>query len=161
MITKNYFIIILLCLFTFASIFSIHADNKERIIRVGWFESVYNQVDDFGRKSGYSYEYQQKLAVYTNWSYEYVNGSWPELLNMLIEGKIDLLSDVSYTDERSTKMLFSSMPMGSEDYYLFKSPNNTEIINDDFQTFNGKKVGINKNSIKSGDGSHDNPYKVE
>ena len=39
--------------------------KEEKIIRVGWFESVFNRTDEDGRKSGYCYDYQQKISVYT------------------------------------------------------------------------------------------------
>ena len=68
---------------------------------------------------------------------------------MLIDGEIDLLSDVSYTDERADIMLFSSLPMGAEEYYIFISPDNEEINKDDLSTFNGKKVGVNKGSVQA------------
>ena len=120
-----------------------------KLIRVGWYESSFNRTDSFGRRSGYAYEYQMKLAAYTGWRYEYVNGSWPELLQMLIDGDIDLMSDVSYTPERAEHMLFPSLPMGAEDYYLFVSQNNREISSSDLSTLNGKKVGVNKGSIQA------------
>ena len=134
----------LLCVFL---ICSFDANAQEKVVRVGWFESNFNISDEFGRRSGYAYDYQQALAVYTGWDYEYVPGSWPELLEKLTNGEIDVLSDVSHTTERETEMLFSSQPMGTEDYYIYKSPSNNNISNDDFSTFNGKKIGINKNSI--------------
>ena len=77
------------------------AENPKKIVRVGWYDSAYNMIDEFGRRSGYAYEYQLKIAGYTGWSYEYVNGSWTELMQMLTDGRIDLLSDVSYTGERA------------------------------------------------------------
>ena len=125
-----------------------YAQNAGNVIRVGWYESPFNSTDEFGRRSGYAYDYQQKIASYTGWTYEYVQGSWPDLLQMLMDGKIDLLSDVSYTEERTENMLFSTLPMGTEEYYIFISPDNKEIKEDDFSTFNGKKVGINKNSVQ-------------
>ena len=125
-----------------------HAQEPEKIVRVGWFESPFNTTDELGRRSGYAYDYQQKIAACTGWTYEYVTGSWPELLQMLEEGRIDLMSDVSYTDERAEKMLFSAQPMGTEDYYLFTAPNNKEISSEDFSTFNGKRVGANKGSVQ-------------
>ena len=66
---------------------------------------------------------------------------------MLIDGKIDLMSDISYTDERAEKMLFSSLEMGAEEYFIFISPTNEEITNDNYSTMNGKTIGINKGSI--------------
>ena len=121
--------------------------GESRVVRVGWYESPFNQTDEFGRRSGYAYEYQQKISAYTGWTYEYVEGSWSDLLQMLIDGKIDLMSDISYTDERAEKMLFSSLPMGAEEYFIFISPSNEEITNDNYSTMNGKTVGINKGSI--------------
>ena len=125
-----------------------HARETEKIVRVGWFESPFNTTDELGRRSGYAYDYQQKIAACTGWTYEYVTGSWPELLQMLADGRIDLLSDVSYTDERAEKMLFSAQPMGTEDYYLFTAPGNREITPENFATFNGKRVGANKGSVQ-------------
>ncbi|MDO4806477.1 MAG: transporter substrate-binding domain-containing protein, partial [Coriobacteriales bacterium] len=120
------------------------------VVRVGWFESAFNTTDELGRRSGYAYDYQQKIAAYTGWTYEYVNGSWPELLRMLEDGKIDLLSDVSFTDERAEHMLYAALPMGTEQYYLFAAPGNQEIDPEDYATFNGKKVGANKGSVQIG-----------
>ena len=126
-----------------------HAQETGKTVRVGWYESPFNTTDQFGRRSGYAYDYQHKIAVYTGWNYEYVEGSWPELMQMLIDGKIDLMSDVSYTDERAEIMMFSSLPMGAEEYYIFISPDNEEINKDDLSTFNGKKVGANKGSVQA------------
>lgn len=69
--------------------------TENKVVRVGWYDSSYNTMDSFGRRSGYAYEYQLKIAAYTGWTYEYVTGSWSDLLQMLVEGKIDLMSDVS------------------------------------------------------------------
>ena len=124
-------------------------DNAgEKVVRVGWFESPFNMVDSLGRRSGYAYEYERKIACYTGWTYEYVEGSWPELLEMLKAGEIDLLSDVSYVEERARDILYSSMPMGTESYYVFIDSNNTDISPSDLSTLNGKTVGVTKNSIQ-------------
>ena len=125
------------------------AQDAQKIVRVGWYDSSYNTVDAFGRRSGYAYEYQLKIAAYTGWSYEYVTGSWSELLRMLINGDIDLMSDVSYTAERAERMLFPELPMGAEEYYLFISPNNRAISSADISTLNGKRIGVNRDSIQA------------
>ena len=122
--------------------------KEKKTVRVGWYESAFHRTDQFGRKSGYGYEYQQRIAVYTGWTYEYVEGSWSELLEKLIAGDLDLLSDVSYTPERAEKILYSSEAMGSEGYHVFIAPGNQDIRPDDFSTLNGKRVGVNKNSIQ-------------
>ena len=146
------FAAVLLC-FAMAAVILPYTGTKAKaegkLIRVGWYESSFNRTDSLGRRSGYAYEYQMKLAAYTGWRYEYVNGSWPELLQMLIDGDIDLMSDVSYTPERAEHMLFPSLPMGAEDYYLFVSQENRKISSSDLSTLNGKKVGVNKGSVQA------------
>ena len=51
-------------------------DEGKKVVRVGWHEPPYFIIDENGRKSGYSYEYQRKVAAYTGWEYEYVEGTW-------------------------------------------------------------------------------------
>ena len=125
-----------------------HAQSERKTVRAGWHEVPYFITDQYGRWSGYSYDYQSKLAAYTGWDYEYVTGSWSDLLQMLKDGEIDLLSDVSYSEERAKTLLYSSLPMGTESYYIFVAPDNTEISSDDFSTLNGKRVGVAKGSIQ-------------
>ncbi len=125
------------------------APQDKAPVRVGWYDSTYNTIDENGFRSGYAYEYQLKLSAYNGWTYEYVSGSWPDLLHMLESGEIDLMSDVSYTPEREQYMYFSSLPMGSEEYYLFVAPGNTRISLDDKSSVDGKKVGVNMDSIQA------------
>lgn len=122
--------------------------TEQKTVRVGWFESPFNITDQFGRRSGYAYEYQRKIAAYMGWNYEYVEGSWSELMDMLAAGEIDLMSDVSYKEERTAGMLYASLPMGTEMYYVFISPENAEISAEDLSSLNGKKIGVTKDSIQ-------------
>ena len=127
------------------------APAEGKTVRVGWHEAPYFitiKNGQYTRKTGYSYEFQRKVAAYTGWKYEYVEGTWPELLQMLKDGKIDLLSDVSYMEERAGDMLYASLPMGTEAYYIFISPDNKEISAEDYTTLNGKKVGATKSTIQ-------------
>ena len=141
-----------LCVILFAAVFlplAACAEEADKVVRVGWYESSFNHMDRSGRRSGYAYEYQMKVSAYTGWTYEYVSGSWSDLLEMLKKGEIDLMSDVSYTPEREAYMLYSALPMGAEEYYLFIAPGNEEISQTDFATLNGKRVGVNKASIQA------------
>ena len=130
--------------------FAAFADDAEaKVVRVGWFDSTYNTVDEYGQRSGYAYEYQLKISAYTGWRYEYVSAGWSELLSMLVNGEIDMLSDVSYTEERKELMLFPSLPMGAEEYFIFIAADNDEISSNDYSTLNGRRVGVNKDSIQA------------
>ena len=139
----------LLLLFTAIPLPAAAQETAHKTVRVGWHEEPYFITDSYGRRSGYSYEYQCKLAAYTGWTYEYVEGTWPELLQMLKEGKIDLLSDVSYMPERAGSMLYASLPMGTEAYYIFVAPDNTQIKAEDFTTLDGKRVGVSKDTFQN------------
>lgn len=125
------------------------AAAERKVVRVGWHEPPFFITDQYGRRSGYSYEYQRKIAYYTGWVYEYVEGSYSELLQKLKDGEIDLLSNVSYMEERANDMLYAALPMGTEAYYVFIAPDNTEITSEDFTSLDGKRVGAAKGSIQS------------
>ena len=127
---------------------SVLAEGSGKTVRVGWYESPFNSTDRFGRRSGYAYEYQRKIAAYTGWEYEYVEGSWSELMDMLKRGEIDLMSDVSYTEERKETMLFASLPMGTEAYYIFAAPDSSGISSDNLSSLNGKRVGVTRGSVQ-------------
>lgn len=124
------------------------AEEPSKVVRVGWFDSSYNNIDGSGRRTGYSYEYQQKIAAYTGWNYEYVEGNWGQLVQKLINGEIDMLGGVSYTEARAKVVQFSSYPMGTEEYYLFINGDKVAEYNQDFSYFNGKKIGVNKQSVQ-------------
>ena len=124
------------------------ARAEKRVVRVGWHDAPFYITDQYGRRSGYAYEYQRKIAAYTGWTYEYVEGSWLELMQMLKDGEIDLMSDVSYVKDRTEHMLYASLPMGTEAYYVFVAPDNAEITSDDVASLNGKRVGVTESSIQ-------------
>ena len=76
-------------------------EQKQKVVRVGWYDSSFCYWDENGRRCGVDVEYQEKISAYTGWTYEYVEDSWSNLFQMLKNGEIDLLSDVSYKPERT------------------------------------------------------------
>lgn len=122
-------------------------EGKQEIVRVGWYEDSYNITGKNGERSGYGYEFQQAVSAYTDWTYEYTVADWSELLKKVQAGEIDLMSGVSYTDERAKSMLFSELPMGEEKYILYADLSNTDISSSDLKTLNGKRVGVLEGSI--------------
>lgn len=59
-----------------------------------------------------------------------------------------MLGGVSYTEARANVVQFSSYPMGTEEYYLFINGDKVAEYNEDFSYFNGKKIGVNKQSVQ-------------
>ena len=120
-------------------------DNDEKqsqIIRVGSFEDTFDYVDKNGVRRGYGYELMQALAGYTGWKFEYVKCDWSDCFDKLENGEIDIMGDISYTDERAQKMLFPDEPMGEEKYILYADLSDTDIGMSDFKSLDGKRVGV-------------------
>lgn len=108
-----------------APAYAANTDQQVKTIRVGWL--VNNEGFQDGtpgeRLSGWGYEYLQTLSYYTpGWQYEYVSGTFAELMDMLEAGEIDLMPNISYSEERAQKLLFSSNPEGTERYYIYAKP---------------------------------------
>ena len=125
-------------------------ESAHKVVRVGWFESTYSYRNPYGERRGIAYEYQQRIAAHTGWTFQYVEDSWPNLYQKLINGEIDLLSDVSYKEERTEFLLYPDAPMGTESYYLYIDASNNEINPDNLRTLDQKRVGVNKGSFQEG-----------
>ena len=120
-------------------------DNDEKqsqIIRVGSFEDTFDYVDKNGVRRGYGYELMQALAGYTGWKFEYVKCDWSNCFDKLENGEIDIMGDISYTDERAQKMLFPDEAMGEEKYILYADLADMDIGMSDFKSLDGKRIGV-------------------
>ena len=138
-------ICLLLCvlLLVSATVPSAQADSYQTV-RVGYYQSGKFQEGDGETtlRSGYGYEYLQKVASYTGWKYEYVPGDWDELYQMLVNGEIDLLSGVSYQEERAEEVLYSDYEMLKETFYIYKDSGDTTIRSGDISSYEGKRIGV-------------------
>ena len=117
-------------------------ETPERVVRVGSFEDTFNYVNEKGARKGYGYELLETLSGYTGWKFEYVTCDWSNCFEKLINGEFDIMGDISYTEERAKQMLFSDEPMGEEKYYLYADLSDTDISAYNFQTLNGKRIGV-------------------
>ena len=113
-----------------------------KVVRVGSFEDTFNYVNERGARKGYGYELLETLSGYTGWQFEYVTCDWSDCFEKLKNGEIDIMGDISYTEDRAGEMLFSDEPMGEEKYYLYADFSRTDISASDFKTLNGKKIGV-------------------
>ena len=113
-----------------------------KVVRVGSFEDTFNYVNEKGARKGYGYELLETLSGYTGWQFEYVTCDWSDCFEKLKNGEIDIMGDISYTEDRAEEMLFSDEPMGEEKYYLYADLSRTDISASDYKTLNGKKIGV-------------------
>lgn len=96
--------------------------SEEKIVRIGVPDDTYDKINGNGKRSGYGYEYLQKIAGYTGWNYEYVDCTWENCFDKLKNDELDMIEGISYTEERAETMLFSAIPMGDERYYVYVKP---------------------------------------
>ena len=113
-----------------------------KVVRVGSFEDTFNYVNEKGARKGYGYELLETLSGYTGWQFEYVTCDWSNCFEKLKNGEIDIMGDISYTEDRTEEMLFSDEPMGKEKYYLYANLSRADISATDFKTLDGKKIGV-------------------
>lgn len=119
-----------------APAFAADSDQQVKTVRVGWLvnNKGFQEGTPGERLSGWGYEYLQTLSYYTKgWQYEYVSGTFSELMDMLEAGEIDLMPNISYSAEREQKLLFSSNPEGTERYYIYARPDRDDLAKGDPQ----------------------------
>ena len=132
--------------------FADDSSQPVKTVRVGWL--VNNEGFQNGtpgeRLSGWGYEYLQTLSYYTpGWRYEYVSGTFTELMDMLEAGEIDLMPNISYSEERAQKLLFSSNPEGAERYYIYAKPDRDDLAKGDPQALQGLTIGCNSGVMQT------------
>ncbi len=156
MISKRFFfqfvyMLLLIVLFLPVCAITVNASEitEQKKVRIGYM--IYEGYQNGGEgepKSGSAYEYYQKIKCYTDWEYEYVYGSLSEMLEMLEKGEIDIVSCITYSDERAKKYLFSEESHGLESYFLYTHSDDDEITPADLSSLNGKKVGVTLDSYQ-------------
>jgi len=145
---KEFSLFAIICFVLVVSLSSLveSAGSARRIVRVGLPDTDIATVNGEDNKNvSYDKEYLQAIAEYANWDYEYVPATWEKCLEMAKNGEIDILFDVSKTEERMQYYNFSSEPMGTEMSYLI-TRNDSPLHFNDFEAFNGLLVGYEQDS---------------
>ena len=126
------------------------ADTGSKTVRVGYYENeVFQEGAGEGAvKTGYAYEYYQKISEYTGWRYEYVYGEFGDLYQKLQDGEIDFLAGLAYKPERKELIGYPDKPMGNESYNLVRHDVDEDITTDP-ETLTGKKIGVLDSAMTS------------
>jgi PAS domain S-box-containing protein len=85
-----------------------YAADISRPVKVGVYENEPKIfTDKNGNVSGFWPDIINNIAASEGWEIEWVHGSWEECLGMLANGEIDIMPDVTYTEERAQLYDFS------------------------------------------------------
>ena len=80
-------------------------------------------------------------------------------MDMLEAGEIDLMPNISYSEERAQKLLFSSNPEGTERYYIYARPERDDLAKGDPQALQGLTIGCNPGVMQPSLASNGSPVK--
>lgn len=140
---------LLLFMMGLTAVYAKDTTSTSKVVRLGYVNSPgYEEGKDNEYKTGLGYEYFQNIAYLKNWEYEYVYGSFSELLTMLEKGEIDVFGNVSYTPERAEKFNYSEYPMGKDVYHMITLSNRYDLREGDIRAYEGKRVGVTQNSYQ-------------
>lgn len=125
----------------------VSAFAERSVVRVGFFPyDGYHMMSDSGERTGYGYEYLQRMLVFANWHYEYVgyedNKSWNDMIAMLADGRIDLLTSATKSSEREKIFAYSDLPIGTSATIVTVRAGDNRFSVTDFSNWNGMRVGL-------------------
>lgn len=130
--------------------------GQRETVKVGFFAfDGYNMTDKHGNKSGYGYDLLQLLRMYSGWRYDYIgdakgeHSDWPTMLSMLADGRIDLLTSITKTKERTKLYDFSDLPIGTKMTILTVKSGNNRYAAEDYANWNGIRVGMLRGSSQN------------
>ena len=92
------------------------AIKQTKIVKVGLFDAgkMMAGIQSTEHKTGYAYEYLQEFSLHTGWRYEYVSGTFQEILAKLFTGEVDIVPMLSRTEERLDKIFYPEREFGME-----------------------------------------------
>lgn len=102
-------------------------------------------LDKEGKPSGFFIDLTNEIGRKNNLNIEYIFGTWSENMKKLEEGKIDVLVDVSYSNERTEKILLSDI-LVIESWVQVFAKSDFEI--DEIADFDKKKIAVIENSVQ-------------
>lgn len=120
------------------------AQQAARTVLVGLFPAAPLVFERDSKPQGLFIDVIEHIAKDRRWSVEYVRGTWNELLKNLVDGDIDLLPAVGYTEARTQVYDFTGRPLFIDSGVVFTGRGSS--IHTIFD-LDGKKVTAVKGSI--------------
>ena len=147
-------VILAICMLLVRSDFIVEANDESsdiRMVKAGVFHfEGYHMKDEEGTLSGYGIEFLELVSEYSHldiWYTGYDN-SWDEMLTMLKNGEIDMVTSARRTSDREGDFAFS-YPIGRNNTVLSIRADNTQLCSGDYDTYGGMTVGQIKGSSQN------------
>lgn len=142
-----------LCLVFCLTASRVQAEEK-KVVRVAFPEQAgFSSTNAAGNHSGYTYEFLEEIAKYTDWEYEFItgDGSDESLLKMMEDlknGEIDIMGGMVSTPELAEDYDFPEYNCGYSYSTLSVLKDNEDINATNYSTFNNIKVGARKTAAR-------------
>ena len=123
--------------------------EREEVLKMGYYEDGdYMSLNQQGEYIGYNIEFIQELAKQSGLKFEVVDAvSWNAAYDMLVNGEIDLLPSVYFTEERAKEILFMTQPMCTIYTTLNVRMDDVRFDYEEYEAFEGMKVGIIRDGV--------------
>lgn len=142
--------VIVVCLAAVLGLFISNASAVEfQVVKVGVFDSIgYYGTDGDGTPNSYGYAYLEEISKISSLRFEFVKDTFANCLEMLENGKIDVLDAVQYSHEREERFLYSKYSTGTS-FCKVLARDDDRLAYNDFDAFNGKNVGVIRGSSRN------------
>ncbi len=129
------------------TLFTPIANSREKsFVAVGAYENnpkIFTDPD--GNVAGFWPDLLSYIAQKENWNIKYIRGSWDECLERLLNGQIDIMPDVAFTEERVKIYAFSKNPVLASWSRVYVKNENTDI--ESITDLENKKIAVLKGSV--------------
>ena len=125
------------------------APNKRVKAGIFYFDG-YHTKDEEGKLTGYGIEVLEMISQYSHLNFDYVgyDKSWNDMLDMLENGEIDIVTSARKTQDRESKFAFS-YPIGRNSTILSVLADNTKYHNGEYETYDGMCIGLLEGSSQN------------
>ena len=121
--------------------------SEGKTINVGWYiQTKYQEITDSGTPFGFNYDYLHEISEYTDWKYNFILDSFDNCVEMLENGKIDVLGCIIKSDERLLKFNFPDFPLGTAYRYLYTTKDSSVSLQN-FKNQENLKISVLDNSF--------------
>lgn len=148
-LSRNLNYILTLWLLTVCTLITFAAKNELHSVKVGYYNIPgYQNLTANGDRSGYGYDFLQLVHRYSQMEFTYTgyDKTWEESLDMLRDGKIDLLTGALRTPERE-KQFDYSFPIGYTFINIYVRNKDMRYRPTDYPTYNGMRIGTVKSEM--------------